>query len=859
MKSKGHIYMANLMLEELETEGVLSIDYNGKMEKHKVPDMIKKAILSYPSHFRAGAVGPDFFPDMLMGQMYIHPENSGKWLKMMYEELCAMPPQDEETKQALAFYMGYMLHYAGDMFTHHYVNSYAKGWFPDISGILEKYKKGNSAEATEDILIILRHLAVEAYMDDYIVKGLEDTGHEDWVEQDQTVLIPKEYLRSCFGTYAAMKRAEEITGEGFEEPETDSLNFLGTYVFYLEKYRKESLRNSDLANNGGADEDEEYNNHTRKVADDIQKMEETIDKWLSFWETFVQKSLTHGTYTALSESDSELSILIPEYLTQDEKILDKYYFIKGVIDFFGAIHIHIPIISELIDYISKKIKEMLKEFAYPYAREVATIIAGEEGSEDIDDFDDAIEVIKGAFLNPAHLINNPRIFDETVSGEKLEAEWDNLGKVVDGNKISFLPFYRGYIMGKLCMIGVDGLNGIMKQYGQSECFEKGKISASVQSLTVIVNTAGERYADTNKDVFFRIIRKESEPVILALAEDWIDFRKNWQDIFELNLPCTIPLCDIERFELQLVGKNLWIYKDITVKDTRTGIVLAKGERQKLYHKDIVEVPLFENLVEAYKNCTLVNSVFKLGVTITTGTEMWSGTDNDVIISVHMKDGRFIKRVLDKSLYNDFENGDVDTYYLTLDKPVQLEEIECFGIRKNGSDDWKVDCFMVFDADTDNCLCRAFINDWVGSVERQFPVFDIATIEDNAEIDDEEMIQRILVTIKTKKTGYGGTNSDVYVRINYKDENDMGASKEYRIDTPWHDDFEQGDTDTFIVRLRQAIRKKDIVSFELFKVGEDDWCVERFSVYDADRLYHFGSHGEQWIRTENDMIPISARR
>ena len=561
MKSKGHIYMANLILEELDTKGNLSIDYNGRMEEYEVPDMIKKAVLSYPAHFRAGAVGPDFFPDMLMGQMYIHPENSGKWLKLMYDELCAMPPQDEETKQALAFYMGYMMHYAGDMFTHHYVNSYAKGWFPDISGIMKKYEEGNPKDATEDILIILRHLLVESYMDEYIVKGLERTRHGDWVELKQTVSIPKEYLRSCFATYVAVQKGAEITGEKFEEPAIEKFNFLGTYVYYLEQYRKESLRNSDLANNEGTDEDEEYKNHSRNEAENIQKMEETIDGWLSFWEAFAQKAIQKGTLTAINECENELATLIPEYLTQDENILSKYYFIKEVVDFVNGINFYIPILSDLVNAVSENVKEIFEEFAYPYVRDVAILIAGEEEGERIKDFDDAVEVIKAAFLNPAHVINDSNIFDETVSSEKLKAEWDNLGKVTDGNEVTFLPFYRACIMGKLCMIGVDNLNGIMKQYGQPEYFKQGKISPCVQSLTVIANTSGERYADTNKDVFFRIIRKDSAPEIMALVEDEKDFRRKGQDVFLLNLTCTIPLSDIERFELQLVGKNLWIYQD----------------------------------------------------------------------------------------------------------------------------------------------------------------------------------------------------------------------------------------------------------------------------------------------------------
>ena len=615
MKSKGHLYMANLMLEELKDKGNLFIENNGILEEYKVPQMIKDAVLQYPSYFRAGAVGPDFFPDMLFGQMTIHPENSGAWLTVMYEELCTMPPRDEETKQALAFYLGYMVHYAGDMFTHHYVNFYAKGWFPDFTGIGDDFTNGDYEKATEKLLIILRHLAVEAYMDDYIVSGLETSGHENWVTLEQKVSIPIEYLRSCFGTKAAIQRVAEITGIDADKTNITELDFLKMYVSYLEQYRKDSLQNSDAVNNGSTDVGEDYDNQTREVADNIEKMETMIGLWLQFWETFAQKSIEHGTRTALDESDKELLVLLPEYLTQNEKYLDTYYQIKKVIDFFGAINIYVPVISELFDYIKEAIKDKLKEAAFPYVLHVAKLIVGDEKGKEIDDFDEAIDEIKEAFLNPIHLINNPNIFDEPMLADKLRAEWDNLGKIVDGNGITFLPFYRGYTMGKLCMVGVDELNGIMKRYGQQECFQKGKLAPAIHKLRVVVNTSNANYADTNKDVFFRIIRKNGEPVIMALAGGGNNFKKNKRDVFELDLPMTIFLTDIERFEVQLVGENLWIYNEITVSDERTGIILAKGGKKKLYHKEIAIIPLFDNLQEAYRNCTLVNSVFKLGITI----------------------------------------------------------------------------------------------------------------------------------------------------------------------------------------------------------------------------------------------------
>ena len=80
-------------------------------------------------------MGPDFFPDLIFGQMRIHATYSGRWIERMMEELRLMPPNTREQQQAIAFYCGYMMHYAGDMFTHDYINGYAKGWFPSYSEV----------------------------------------------------------------------------------------------------------------------------------------------------------------------------------------------------------------------------------------------------------------------------------------------------------------------------------------------------------------------------------------------------------------------------------------------------------------------------------------------------------------------------------------------------------------------------------------------------------------------------------------------------------------------------------------------------------------------------------------------------
>ena len=99
---------------------------------------------------------------MITGQMSIHPQNSGKWLDMMFEELRKMHPYGDEFEKALAFYMGWLMHYCGDMYGHQYVNIYAYGWVPSIGEMFEYTKALIISPAMKAIMDYLRrHLTEE--------------------------------------------------------------------------------------------------------------------------------------------------------------------------------------------------------------------------------------------------------------------------------------------------------------------------------------------------------------------------------------------------------------------------------------------------------------------------------------------------------------------------------------------------------------------------------------------------------------------------------------------------------------------------------------------------------------------------
>jgi alpha-tubulin suppressor-like RCC1 family protein len=134
------------------------------------------AIRSFPYQFKAGAIGPDAFPDILTGQTGIHPDNSlhkicisNDWLQNIWDTGLQSPRQ-----QVRAFVAGFLTHAAGDLFGHTFINDYAGGSF----------ELGENA---------LKHYVLESYIDSRTPKSEPDfyeislEGVEDFIYQNLTI------------------------------------------------------------------------------------------------------------------------------------------------------------------------------------------------------------------------------------------------------------------------------------------------------------------------------------------------------------------------------------------------------------------------------------------------------------------------------------------------------------------------------------------------------------------------------------------------------------------------------------------------------------------------------------------------
>lgn len=183
--SLSHVNSADLILLELQrsakqNDGNAKITVYAPYDNHSaantyayaIPLEYQDAIFSYPDAFRSGALGPDFYPDMVTGQMYTHPYftnpvdqskvESGEWITLLCQSVNSLPKNSEERKEALSFALGYMLHFCGDLFGHDFVNSFSGGTYPSYSDV-------NLLDATDaELNNIVSHMSVENYMDKFV-------------------------------------------------------------------------------------------------------------------------------------------------------------------------------------------------------------------------------------------------------------------------------------------------------------------------------------------------------------------------------------------------------------------------------------------------------------------------------------------------------------------------------------------------------------------------------------------------------------------------------------------------------------------------------------------------------------------
>jgi len=191
---RTHLYIAEQVWQDL-TDCRVSI----RGADFAVPAEACRAIRGHKGEFLAGALGPDVFPDVLVGQAIVHPGVAGGWQAADWLNLLLSNARAEDQ---LAFAWGYAMHFAGDTFAHSYVNNYAGGVF-EIG-----------ADRTK--AIELRHFRLEKYIDQ----------HLDYAIDPSTIRVPAAWLAQQLIQYDYAAGGGPRVGDFYASAAADPQGFL---------------------------------------------------------------------------------------------------------------------------------------------------------------------------------------------------------------------------------------------------------------------------------------------------------------------------------------------------------------------------------------------------------------------------------------------------------------------------------------------------------------------------------------------------------------------------------------------------------------------------------------------------------
>lgn len=193
---RTHLYIADQVWQDLADCRVAI-----RGQAFAVPAEACRAIRAHRGEFLAGALGPDVFPDVLVGQAVVHPGVPGGWQAADWlNHLLSNARADDQ----LAFAWGYAMHFAGDAFAHSYVNNYAGGVF-EIG-----------ADRTK--AIELRHFRLEKYIDQRL----------DFSVDPAILRVPAAWLAQQLIQYDYAAAGGPRTGDFYASAAADPAGFLRT-------------------------------------------------------------------------------------------------------------------------------------------------------------------------------------------------------------------------------------------------------------------------------------------------------------------------------------------------------------------------------------------------------------------------------------------------------------------------------------------------------------------------------------------------------------------------------------------------------------------------------------------------------
>lgn len=194
-KIETHVWVGQQLINDLQDDGKISVELNGKTVNIAIPADIKKAILDYQDAYLLGHIGPDAAPDIIVGQSIIHPGvgdwDSAQWMGyLLYEGRNSEQPHVDLLK---AYSYGFLGHASADVFGHTYVNKYA----------------GDQFSLEDETLVEIRHVALESFISER-TPTIRDNSNNTWSSANARVNISDAYADTIRDTMVYNDTMQEL-------------------------------------------------------------------------------------------------------------------------------------------------------------------------------------------------------------------------------------------------------------------------------------------------------------------------------------------------------------------------------------------------------------------------------------------------------------------------------------------------------------------------------------------------------------------------------------------------------------------------------------------------------------------------
>ncbi len=354
---------------------------------------------------------------------------------------------------------------------------------------------------------------------------------------------------------------------------------------------------------------------------------------------------------------------------------------------------------------------------------------------------------------------------------------------------------------------------------------------AVNTLVVEIETSNGPGFGTEDRVFFDIGSRQWQ--LDNVGHN--DFVAGQSDSFDLTINSPLDTSDIRKIRLVKSGFNGWQPRTITVTvngaqvySGPVNVWLDLGSGAEQFAGVVWEATDFP--ARFADRSVIVSHIVVMTVT---GTHVNAGTDNRVLFSIGTREWQ-----LNDPNLNDFEPGQTDWFVISNITNLRMHQIKEMGLRKTGRDGWRPESIMVWVNDEDMVagpLYEGQVTDWLDGgagadlrhglkwVARDYPQpVPVAT-------DPQADVGSVRVKITTGDGRYSQTDDEVYFDI---------GSREWLLDNPQRNDFENGRTDEFVLQAHAGLQRSDFRRIGLRKTGTNGWRPERVQVFLDDNTNPF---------------------